>query len=112
MIADESMDESAQTPPRENSASNDQSTTARPAPPVGVSQQTSQQTQTQKCAICYGDVNERTILLPCGHADFCTHCIVQNEGHTLPDPETGIRVFRCPSCNLVYANRTRVYMNM
>ena len=109
MIADESMDEIAPTPPRETSASNNQ-----PARPVAaeVSQQTSQVTQMQRCAICFGAVIERTILLPCGHADFCSNCIVQNEGHTLPNPETGIREFRCPSCNLVYANRTRVFLNM
>ena len=42
----------------------------------------------KSCAICYEDLNDRCVALPCGHDNFCGQCMVNQ---LLLDT-------RCPIC--------------
>merc|ERR1712083_227652 len=43
------------------------------------------------CSICFVAMVDRVVLIPCGHADFCQNCIVQNETRR-PNEK------KCPLC--------------
>ena len=53
----------------------------------------------QRCGVCWGDRNDPTLLLPCGHT-FCGACVTVLMADLLPS---------CPQCRVVVVDSIRVF---
>ena len=53
----------------------------------------------QRCGVCWGDRNDPTLLLPCGHT-FCGACVTVLMADVLPS---------CPQCRVVVVDSIRVF---
>ena len=58
------------------------------------------------CAVCFGPIENRILLQPCRHAQFCENCIKRVDA----DAEARAAEPKCPLCNVAFTDYFRIFV--